>query len=150
MIGLIRLTQVVVRKMKKQGSGVRANKFPHRSCDSSLLNKRNRQLSTSAPWPEERHTLEVQSSLYILDYCRWFFLTGSIYCATKHAVAAFSSSLMKELVNTGIRVSEIQPGEFISLPLASPRGYLDTAVRLTLPRNGGDRILGREIPRWRD
>jgi 3-hydroxy acid dehydrogenase/malonic semialdehyde reductase len=35
---------------------------------------------------------------------------GSIYCATKHAVSAFTSSLMKELVDTGIRVTEIQPG----------------------------------------
>lgn len=35
---------------------------------------------------------------------------GSIYCATKFAVAAFTSSLMKELVNTPIRVTEIQPG----------------------------------------
>jgi 3-hydroxy acid dehydrogenase/malonic semialdehyde reductase len=35
---------------------------------------------------------------------------GSIYCATKHALNAFSGSLMRELVNTNIRVAEIQPG----------------------------------------
>ncbi|CAO1630090.1 unnamed protein product [Jaminaea pallidilutea] len=35
---------------------------------------------------------------------------GSIYCTTKFAVAAFTSSLMKELVDTPIRVTEIQPG----------------------------------------
>jgi len=35
---------------------------------------------------------------------------GSIYCATKYAVRAFSSALMKELVDTPIRVTEIQPG----------------------------------------
>jgi len=35
---------------------------------------------------------------------------GSIYCATKHAVNAFTGSLMRELVNTPIRVTEIQPG----------------------------------------
>ena len=35
---------------------------------------------------------------------------GSIYCASKFAVAAFTSSLLKELVNTQIRVTEIQPG----------------------------------------
>ncbi|KIK08647.1 hypothetical protein K443DRAFT_128114 [Laccaria amethystina LaAM-08-1] len=35
---------------------------------------------------------------------------GSIYTATKHAVNAFSGSLMRELVNTPIRVTEIQPG----------------------------------------
>ncbi|KAH7107838.1 NAD(P)-binding protein [Auriculariales sp. MPI-PUGE-AT-0066] len=35
---------------------------------------------------------------------------GSIYCATKHAVRAFTGSLMRELVDTPIRVTEIQPG----------------------------------------
>ena len=36
---------------------------------------------------------------------------GSIYCATKHAVKAFTGSLLRELVNTPIRVTEIQPGK---------------------------------------
>ncbi|CAH02295.1 oxidoreductase [Kluyveromyces lactis] len=36
--------------------------------------------------------------------------TGSIYCASKHAVRAFTQSLRKELINTGIRVIEIAPG----------------------------------------
>lgn len=35
---------------------------------------------------------------------------GGIYCATKHAVNSFTGSLMRELVNTKIRVSEVQPG----------------------------------------
>ncbi|KAF8350724.1 hypothetical protein F5887DRAFT_1069702 [Amanita rubescens] len=35
---------------------------------------------------------------------------GSIYTATKHAIRAFTGSLMRELVNTPIRVTEIQPG----------------------------------------
>ena len=35
---------------------------------------------------------------------------GSIYCATKHAVNAFTTSLLRELVHTKIRVCEIQPG----------------------------------------
>lgn len=35
---------------------------------------------------------------------------GSIYTATKHAVNAFTASMMRELVNTPIRVTEIQPG----------------------------------------
>ncbi|GAA98191.1 uncharacterized protein L969DRAFT_617138 [Mixia osmundae IAM 14324] len=35
---------------------------------------------------------------------------GSIYCASKHAVRAFTGSLLRELVETPIRVSEIQPG----------------------------------------
>ncbi|KAH9951339.1 NAD-P-binding protein [Amylocystis lapponica] len=38
------------------------------------------------------------------------YVGGSIYCATKHAVRAFSGSLMREVVNTPIRVTEIQPG----------------------------------------
>ncbi|SCW01755.1 LAFE_0E06546g1_1 [Lachancea fermentati] len=36
--------------------------------------------------------------------------TGAIYCATKHAVRAFTQSLRKELINTNIRVIEIAPG----------------------------------------
>ncbi|PWN47981.1 putative NADP(+)-dependent dehydrogenase [Violaceomyces palustris] len=35
---------------------------------------------------------------------------GSIYTATKFAVNAFTSALLKELVDTPIRVTEIQPG----------------------------------------
>lgn len=35
---------------------------------------------------------------------------GSIYCATKFAVHAFNMSLLRELVDTPIRVTEIQPG----------------------------------------
>lgn len=35
---------------------------------------------------------------------------GSIYCATKFAVHAFTACLMRELVDTPIRVTEIQPG----------------------------------------
>lgn len=35
---------------------------------------------------------------------------GSIYCATKHAVHAFTAALMREVVDTPIRVTEIQPG----------------------------------------
>ncbi|TFK29922.1 short-chain dehydrogenase [Coprinopsis marcescibilis] len=35
---------------------------------------------------------------------------GSIYTATKHAVNAFTGSLLRELVSTPIRVTEIQPG----------------------------------------
>ncbi|KIK59905.1 hypothetical protein GYMLUDRAFT_60004 [Collybiopsis luxurians FD-317 M1] len=35
---------------------------------------------------------------------------GSIYTATKHAVHAFTATMMRELVNTPIRVTEIQPG----------------------------------------
>ena len=44
-----------------------------------------------------------------------------MYCATKAAVRAFSSSLLREVVNTPIRVTEIQPGAHITLsPITSP------------------------------
>jgi len=35
---------------------------------------------------------------------------ASLYCATKFAVHAFTTSLRKELIGTPIRVSEVQPG----------------------------------------
>ncbi|GBE82303.1 NADP-dependent 3-hydroxy acid dehydrogenase [Sparassis crispa] len=38
------------------------------------------------------------------------YVGGSIYCATKHAVRAFTGSLLREVVDTPIRVTEIQPG----------------------------------------
>ncbi|KAG8888573.1 hypothetical protein FRB99_004109 [Tulasnella sp. 403] len=38
------------------------------------------------------------------------YVGGSIYCATKHAVSAFTGSLLREVVDSQIRVSEIQPG----------------------------------------
>ncbi|KAL2816841.1 hypothetical protein BDW59DRAFT_166187 [Aspergillus cavernicola] len=38
------------------------------------------------------------------------YVGGSIYCVAKHAVAAFSNSLVEELVHARIRVCEIQPG----------------------------------------
>lgn len=36
---------------------------------------------------------------------------GSIYCATKAAVASFTSSLRKELISTRIRVLQVDPGQ---------------------------------------
>jgi NADP-dependent 3-hydroxy acid dehydrogenase YdfG len=38
------------------------------------------------------------------------YVGGSIYCATKHALRAFTESMRKELVDTPIRVTEVQPG----------------------------------------
>ncbi|WFD30254.1 3-hydroxy acid dehydrogenase [Malassezia sp. CBS 17886] len=35
---------------------------------------------------------------------------GSVYCASKYAVRAFTSALMKELYDTPIRVTNVQPG----------------------------------------
>jgi 3-hydroxy acid dehydrogenase/malonic semialdehyde reductase len=36
--------------------------------------------------------------------------TGSVYCASKHAVSAITKTLSQETINTGIRVTEIDPG----------------------------------------
>ncbi|KAG8863110.1 hypothetical protein FRB96_009291 [Tulasnella sp. 330] len=41
---------------------------------------------------------------------RDFYPGGSIYCGTKAAVRAFTGALIRELVDTPIRVTEIQPG----------------------------------------
>ncbi|ORY74132.1 hypothetical protein BCR37DRAFT_224884 [Protomyces lactucae-debilis] len=39
---------------------------------------------------------------------------GSIYCATKAAVAAFTSALRKELISTRIRVIQVDPGQVLT------------------------------------
>ncbi|KAJ7582732.1 NAD(P)-binding protein [Mycena floridula] len=52
---------------------------------------------------------------------------GSIYCATKHAVHAIGASLMREVVNTPIRVSEIQPG-MVETEFSNIRFRGDTAA----------------------
>ncbi len=39
-----------------------------------------------------------------------YYLTGNVYCATKHAVKAISHSLRLDLMGTAIRVSEVDPG----------------------------------------
>jgi NADP-dependent 3-hydroxy acid dehydrogenase YdfG len=41
---------------------------------------------------------------------RWSYPGGSVYCATKFAVRAFSESLRMDLLGTGVRVSNIEPG----------------------------------------
>ncbi|KAJ7172494.1 hypothetical protein C8R46DRAFT_1086155 [Mycena filopes] len=71
-LGLITMTQLLVRDFKKKQSG---------------------------------HIINIGSIA-----SREPYVGGSIYCATKHAVNAFTASMMKELVNTPIRVTEIQPG----------------------------------------
>jgi 3-hydroxy acid dehydrogenase / malonic semialdehyde reductase len=41
---------------------------------------------------------------------RYSYTGGSVYCATKHALRAFTDSLRMELIDTKIRVIEIAPG----------------------------------------
>lgn len=49
---------------------------------------------------------------------------GSIYCATKHAVDAITTSLRFELVDTPIRVSQICPG-LVNTEFSTVRFYGD-------------------------
>lgn len=62
---------------------------------------------------------------------------GSIYCATKFAVKAFTESLRKELVNTKIRVIEIAPGmvetEFSIVRNHGDKSKADKIYEDTLP-----------------
>ncbi|KAJ7273694.1 hypothetical protein B0H12DRAFT_1090653 [Mycena haematopus] len=71
-LGLIAMTQLLVKEFKAQKSG---------------------------------HVINIGSVAGIEAY-----VGGSIYCATKFAVNAFTTSMRKELVDTPIRVTEIQPG----------------------------------------
>ena len=54
---------------------------------------------------------------------------GAIYCATKHAVRSFTGSLLREVVDTPIRVTEIQPGmvetEFSIVRFRGDKGAAD-------------------------
>ncbi len=41
---------------------------------------------------------------------RWVYPGGAVYCATKFAVRAFSEGLRQDLLGTGVRVTNIEPG----------------------------------------
>jgi NADP-dependent 3-hydroxy acid dehydrogenase YdfG len=51
------------------------------------------------------HIINIGSVAGVEAYAK-----GSVYCATKHAVHAISQSLREEMVEYGIKVSEILPG----------------------------------------
>ncbi|TRM59356.1 hypothetical protein BD626DRAFT_409035 [Schizophyllum amplum] len=67
---------------------------------------------------------------------------GSIYTATKHAVRAFTGSMMRELVSTPIRVTEIQPGmvetEFSVIRFRGDKGAADKVYEGLEPLTGTD------------
>ncbi|KAK3904946.1 hypothetical protein C8A05DRAFT_42045 [Staphylotrichum tortipilum] len=49
---------------------------------------------------------------------------GSIYCATKAAVRAFTDALRKELIDTRIRVMEVDPGQVETLGVLMRLGFV--------------------------
>jgi NADP-dependent 3-hydroxy acid dehydrogenase YdfG len=51
------------------------------------------------------HIITIGSVAGVESYAK-----GGVYCATKHAVHAISQSLREEMVEHGIKVSEILPG----------------------------------------
>ncbi|KAI9486344.1 MAG: hypothetical protein EXX96DRAFT_593030 [Benjaminiella poitrasii] len=68
---------------------------------------------------------------------------GSIYCGTKHAVDAISRSLLFELMDTPIRVSQICPGlvntEFSTVRFGGDKGKADNVYK------GVDPLVGQDI-----
>ncbi|KAH9484320.1 NADP-dependent 3-hydroxy acid dehydrogenase [Psilocybe cubensis] len=104
-LGLISMTQLLVRDFKKKQSG---------------------------------HVINLGSIAGIEPYAG-----GSIYTATKHAVNAFSGSLLRELVNTPIRVTEIQPGMVeTEFSIVRFRGNVDAAKKVY---EGLEPLTGQDI-----
>lgn len=73
---------------------------------------------------------------------RIVFPAGSVYCATKHAVAAFSEGLRQELsARSGIRVTSIEPGVVAtelndSITDESLKGFVENAKKMEALRAG--------------
>ncbi|KAF9933975.1 hypothetical protein BGZ67_004048 [Mortierella alpina] len=67
---------------------------------------------------------------------------GSIYCASKAAVASISKALLYETVDTAIRISEINPGmvetEFSVVRFRGDKGKADSVYKGIQPLDGND------------
>jgi len=70
------------------------------------------------------------------------YASGSVYCATKHAVDAFNGTLRRELVATPIRVTQILPGmvetEFSIVRFRGDKAAADKVYKGLTPLTGED------------
>lgn len=87
------------------------------------------------------HVINIGSIAGLEAYPR-----GSLYCATKYALHALSQSLRHELVNTPIRVTEIQPG-MVETEFSLVR-FKGDAERASKTYEGLNPLNGDDIGRW--
>ena len=79
---------------------------------------------------------------------------GSIYCSTKAAVRSFTDSLRKELINTRVRVMEIDPGQVETVchalcPIERPKVSILTLSRSS-PSSDSTATRQRPMPSTRE
>ncbi|ODV61033.1 oxidoreductase ASCRUDRAFT_75772 [Ascoidea rubescens DSM 1968] len=68
---------------------------------------------------------------------------GAIYCATKHSLRAFTSALRKEVVNSPVRIIEIQPGA-VETEFSKVRYYGDEKAAKKV-YEGGEPLVAEDI-----
>ncbi|WVQ71145.1 hypothetical protein IAR50_000670 [Cryptococcus sp. DSM 104548] len=74
------------------------------------------------------------------------YVGGSIYCAVKHAVRAFTTALMKEVVATGVRVTEVAPGAVeTNFSVTRFRGDEDAAKKVYEGMQPCDEDIAEEV-----
>ncbi|KAG0304233.1 hypothetical protein BGZ98_005774 [Dissophora globulifera] len=70
------------------------------------------------------------------------YKNGTIYCASKAAVASITRALMHETIDTAIRISEINPGlvetEFSVVRFRGDKNRADSVYQGVVPLNGDD------------
>ncbi|KAF9438184.1 hypothetical protein BGZ76_009282, partial [Entomortierella beljakovae] len=70
------------------------------------------------------------------------YANGSVYCASKAAVASITKALLYETVDTAIRISEINPGmvetEFSVVRFRGDKSKADSVYKGLKPLNGDD------------
>ena len=72
----------------------------------------------------------------------WTYPKGNVYCATKHAVVAFSESLRMDLMGTNLRVSCVSPGlcatEFSTVRFSGDKNKADATYKGMKPLSADD------------